>query len=137
MAIRRGEARDFEEIARIQAASPEASQWDVSDYAKYVLYVAEDEGKVAGFLVARSLGEGECELLNLAVAPSFRRRGAGSMLILALARDFPGSIFLEVRASNAGALALYKSLGFEVLSSRPGYYENPPDEAIVMKFHSC
>jgi [ribosomal protein S18]-alanine N-acetyltransferase len=48
-----------------------------------------------------------------------------------------GTVFLEVRESNRAALELYKSSGFQAISRRPGYYEFPPEAAIVMKFHSC
>ena len=92
------------------------------------------DGRVAGFLVVRSLGEGESEILNLAVAPENRRRGvARAMLLPAL----HGSVFLEVRESNRSAIAFYKSLGFQEVACRTDYYGNPPESAIVMKFHSC
>ena len=73
--IRRGGASDFPEIAAIQAASPAAAQWDVAGFSLYQLWVAEAENRIAGFLVARSLGEDECELLNLAVSPNSGGRG--------------------------------------------------------------
>jgi [ribosomal protein S18]-alanine N-acetyltransferase len=131
--IRRGGPADFPEIAAIQAASPESSQWSV---AGYDLWVAHHEGKLVGFLAARSVGAGERELLNLAVAPEARRRGVASALVREFRRE-AGMIFLEVRESNQAARKLYKSLGFEEISARPGYYEFPNETAIVMKFHSC
>jgi ribosomal-protein-alanine N-acetyltransferase len=136
-AIRRGEKRDFEEIAAIQTASPGAAQWKVADYAAFDLWVAVCENRVAGFLAARPLGAGECELLNLAVGPEFRRRGIARQLVSALAGACCGSVFLEVRESNLAARNLYKSMGFKEIGLRPGYYDLPPEAAIVMKFHSC
>ncbi len=136
-AIRRGDAGDFAKIADIQAASPEAAQWDIASYALYDLWVALCENRVAGFLMARSLGAGECELLNLAVAPEFRRRGIARALVRALAEYGEGTIFLEVRESNRAARKLYKSMGFQEVGTRHGYYDSPSEAAIVLKFHSC
>jgi ribosomal-protein-alanine N-acetyltransferase len=139
--VRPGDAGDLAAIASIQQASPEAAQWDVASYLQYSLRVAIYQDQVAGFLVSRALGglpgPGECEILNLAVSPDFRRLGVGRALVGSLLADFPGAVFLEVRASNAGAIRLYKSLGFQEFGLRSRYYEGPPEAAIVMKFHSC
>jgi ribosomal-protein-alanine acetyltransferase len=135
--IRRGLEADLPAIARIQAASPEASHWDPGGYLAYDLWVAVEGDRIAGFLVSRPLGQGEGELLNLAVEPEFRRRGAGKALVKAFLEGFPGGVYLEVRESNSAALNLYKCLGFQEVTRRQGYYESPPEAAIVMKFHSC
>lgn len=135
-AIRRGGPADFPDIASIQTASPQSSQWDVASYAEYDVWVALNENRVAGFLAARSLGAGECELLNLAVAPEARRQGLARALVQALTESSP-VIFLEVRESNEAALKLYNSMGFKEITRRPKYYEHPLEAAIVMKFHSC
>jgi len=135
--IRRGEQRDLAEIAAIQAASPEAAEWRCADYLQYDLCVAVCENRVAGFLAARTVAEGESEILNLAVAPEFRRRGCGRALVEAFLKRARGDVFLEVRSSNLHALGFYKSLGFQELTLRQDYYAAPPEAAIVMKFHSC
>jgi len=137
MTIRRGETRDLAEIAAIQAASPQGAQWDVAGYMQYDLAVAVEDERVAGFLAAQSLGAGEHELLNLAVAPRFRRAGVARKLLHWLCKQIDGSLFLEVRESNLAARNLYKSMDFEEVGRRPKYYESPPEAAIVMKFHSC
>jgi ribosomal-protein-alanine acetyltransferase len=137
MAVRRGEPGDLAEIRAIQNASPQAAQWDAADYLQYDLRVAVEGSRVAGFLVSRTLAPGESEILNLAVAPECRRRGVARALVEALTADFGGAVFLEVRASNAVARIFYKSLGFEEVTVRSEYYEEPPESAIVMKFHSC
>ena len=79
----------------------------------------------------------EREILNLAVVPDFRWKGVARALLDSTLRAFRGCFFLEVRESNAVAQEFYKSLGFKELSKRRGYYESPPETAIVMKFHSC
>jgi ribosomal-protein-alanine N-acetyltransferase len=92
---------------------------------------------VAGFLVSRALVEGEIELLNLAVAPEFRRRGVARKLVESLLAESPGVVYLEVRESNQSARKFYNHMGFQEVGSRSGYYQAPPEAAIVMKFHSC
>jgi ribosomal-protein-alanine N-acetyltransferase len=140
--IRRGEPGDREAIRRIQEASPGAAQWNPAEYSDYDLRVAVCEDEVVGFLVTRTLGkrnepEGECEILNLAVAPEARRRGVGRRLMEAFLDGFSGDIFLEVRESNVVARHFYNSLKFKEVSRRSEYYLSPTETAIVMKFHSC
>jgi ribosomal-protein-alanine N-acetyltransferase len=135
--IRRGEAEDLEVVAAIQSTSPEASHWPVADYMRYEFSVSVRAGTVAGFLVWRPLADGECELLNLVVAPEFRRQGVARQLLEPLLNRPGSEIFLEVRESNRAARNLYKSMGFREVSLRRKYYESPAETAIVMKFHSC
>jgi [ribosomal protein S18]-alanine N-acetyltransferase len=135
--VRPGGPGDLAEVAVIQAASPEAAQWDVSDYPRYHFSVLVCGIRVAAFLVSRTLVEGETELLNLAVAPEFRRQGVARKLVESLLAESPGVVYLEVRESNRSAREFYNHMGFQEVSSRPGYYRNPPEAAIVMKFHSC
>ena len=125
------------QVANIQAASPEAPHWNVADYLQYDFLVAVRESRVAGFLVSRRLAEGECEILNLAVAPDFRRQGIARDLCRKVLEGFRGAVYLEVRESNQAARDLYESLGFKELDRRYRYYYNPPEDAIVLKFHSC
>ena len=136
-AIRRGGADDLDAVAAIQEASPGAARWRVGDYLEQDFRVAIDGNRIVGFLVARTLAADEREILNLAVAPDFRRKGVARALLGSALRGFQGSVFLEVRESNGVAREFYKSLGFKELSKRYGYYDSPPETAIVMKFHSC
>ena len=132
MLIRSGRAEDLPAIAAIQSESPEAAQWKPGDYLQYDLRVAIEDGRIVAFLVA-----GESEIFNIAVAPSHRRQGLARELLRAFLNDSTEPVFLEVRASNHAARNLYKSLGFEEISVRNSYYQEPPEPAIVMKFHSC
>jgi [ribosomal protein S18]-alanine N-acetyltransferase len=135
--IRRGEPRDVAEIRIIQALCPQSAQWDPTEYLNYDLLVAALGMRLAGFLVGRTLAAREHELLNLAVAPEFRRQGIGRALLGAWMEHLEGAIFLEVRPSNTAARLFYKSLGFEEFTTRPEYYTDPSEEAVVLKFHSC
>jgi ribosomal-protein-alanine N-acetyltransferase len=93
-----------------------------------------------GFILARTLA-GEAEILTLAVAPLARRRGLAKRLVeaaivqsLAAGAD---SLFLEVAADNAPAIALYVGAGFETVGRRRGYYASPgggaAQDALVMR----
>jgi ribosomal-protein-alanine N-acetyltransferase len=135
MNVRAATVEDLAAIAEIQARSPEASQWEPASYLKYDCTVAIDT-RVLGFLVTRETAQGEREILNLAVAPSQRRRGVARALLQAeLARE-KTQWLLEVRASNQSALELYRNAGFRVTGRRESYYSNPLEPGIVMKFDS-
>ena len=134
--LRPGSGDDLALIAQIQAASPEASQWEVGEYLNYDLMVAVCDGRVAGFAVARRVAESESELLNLAVDPAFRQRGVGRRLVAALTSGHPCILWLEVRESNVKARKLYESLGFHEMGCRPDYYPGSCESAIVMKVYT-
>ena len=86
------------------------------------------------------MGVEEAELLTIGVAASQQRRGLGrSMLngMLAMAQDKNRQrVFLEVRASNVAAIALYRKVGFGEVGLRRGYYQNKNggEDATVMAF---
>ena len=139
IAVRRMAPADLPAVGRIQAASPEASQWTPRDYLAYAAVVATENGRVVGFAVARQIPPDELEVLNLAVDPPVRRRGVGRTLLKTLRSLLPRALYLEVRASNAAARAFYAASGFQESGVRKGYYPglgpagSPPDDAIVMK----
>lgn len=70
--------------------------------------------------------EPEVELLNIAVSPAHQGRGIGRALLEATLAQFESQhyqrCFLEVRASNAAAIALYERLGFNQIGLRKNYY---------------
>jgi ribosomal-protein-alanine N-acetyltransferase len=135
--IRRGVPADLAAVAAIQAASPEAPQWNVTDYLQYDLLVAVGGSEVRGFIAFRMPVASEREILNLAVAPGSRRQGIARELWKSLLQGFSGTVYLEVRETNQAARNLYNSLGFQEIGRRPLYYSSPLEAAIVMKFHSC
>lgn len=100
-------------------------------------WVAEDPaGQVVGYAFCREIA-GESELLNLAVTPMLRRGGVGARLLTAAldwARDRGArETFLEVRASNRAAIALYEREGFRAVGRRPDYYQAPAEDAILYR----
>ncbi len=137
ISLRAGAPGDAEAIRRIQAQSPEASQWSPEEYFGHHVVVAERKGRVIGFLVWRETAPGEYEILNLAVPPAERRLGVGRALLQEALERCRGTVYLEVRASNAAAMAFYAGFGFVEAGRRSGYYSHPDEDAVVMKFHSC
>jgi len=99
------------------------------------LVMTERDDPVAYFLAREILGT--AEVLNLAVMPEFRGRRLGAQLLdagLAAVRARGGSeVFLEVRASNAVAQALYAGRGFRTEGRRRGYYRKPDEDALVLR----
>ncbi len=93
--------------------------------------------KPAGFAVSYLAG-GEGELLNIAVLPEFRKGGIGKALLKGLLRETEKkgchAMFLEVRASNEAAVALYEGRGFQRVGIRKHFYENPREDALIMKY---
>ena len=92
---------------------------------RYCCLVAETRDMIVGHGIM-SVAAGECHLLNVCVHPMFQRLGIGRRMLrrlLALARrEEADSAFLEVRVSNAGAIELYRSEGFDEIGIRKGYY---------------
>lgn len=97
--------------------------------------VAEEQGEIAGYLLAREIA-GEAEILNLAVVPEARRGGLGGILLDAaleqLRRRGAERAWLEVRESNAAARALYARRGFTTAGRRSRYYRAPVEDALVL-----
>lgn len=140
MNLRALEPKDIPAVLSIQGSSAEASQWLRRDYERVAHgemqgWVVEGSQGVIGFLVARQIFR-EIEILNLAVAPTARLQGAGSMLLKEALRwgQSLGATraFLEVRASNQGALRFYASRAFEVTGRRPNYYSAPVEDALLL-----
>jgi ribosomal protein S18 acetylase RimI-like enzyme/glycosyltransferase involved in cell wall biosynthesis len=134
--IRPAAENDVPEITAIQQTAPESSPWHARDYLTFESQVALLNGRVAGFLVSRSVGDKEREILNIAVHPDFRRLHVATELLRAELSGHPGAHFLEVRESNAAARRLYEGLGFQAVGERPAYYDNPPETGIVMRILS-
>ncbi len=80
----------------------------------------------------------EATLFNIAVSPAFQRRGLGRALLEHLISELEQkqilTLWLEVRASNVAAIALYESLGFNEATIRRNYYPtaNGREDAIIM-----
>jgi ribosomal-protein-alanine N-acetyltransferase len=93
-------------------------------------------GRLIAYCVHRVILD-ELDISTLAVVEEWRRCGLGRWLlerVIELAeRRGVRSAFLEVRQSNWAALELYRSLGFEIVSNRRGYYQQPREDAFVLR----
>jgi ribosomal-protein-alanine acetyltransferase len=133
-------ASDAAAVAEIFGAAPEAARWRTQDLATLESAGAqawvevENEG-IIGAVAMREVS-GDAEILNLAVAADWRRRGIGKRLMetaLEAARERGATrVFLEVRESNAGARAFYARLGFSQDGRRPNYYRDPREDALLL-----
>ena len=78
----------------------------------------------------------ESHLINLAVAPAFRRKSVASQLLAHILMTVTGAccdhVMLEVRPGNAGAIAFYHRHGFRLAYRLEEYYRSPVEDALVM-----
>jgi ribosomal-protein-alanine N-acetyltransferase len=90
-------------------------------------------GKLLGYLICSRYAD-VWHLMNIAVDPASRRRGIASTLLTALLeRAGPAESYtLEVRPSNPEAIALYERFGFRSAGTRPRYYRDTGEDALVM-----
>ena len=139
--IRLFSAEDAQAVASLEKAAfsdpwSEESLLGMTDSVFYHLLCAAEDGEVCGYLAASSVA-GENEILRIAVSGSHRRRGIGASLLDSFIKERTtegdSEFFLEVRASNAPAIGLYTSLGFEFCGRRENYYKNPTEDAVLMR----
>jgi len=162
MAVHVRPARPSDQLRLVEIASHSvtAAQWNQAEYLKLfsigdpeaqpqaeagakpqlqsrTALVVEQDGNVVGFIVGRQV-EDEWQIENIAVTGTARRHGLGSRLVgelLDLVRSQGGkSVLLEVRESNRAARSLYEKWGFLEVGRRKTYYQNPPEDALVLKF---
>jgi [ribosomal protein S18]-alanine N-acetyltransferase len=140
LAIRPLEPRDIPAILELQNSCREAAQWPESAYrdldrAGESAWLAEQNGNIAGFLVARIVAA-EMEILNLAVRASLRRQGIATALLrdslLWGVQAGARRAFLEVRSSNTAARQFYAAHGFSLAGSRRNYYRAPDEDALIL-----
>ena len=98
--------------------------------------VAVEDDRVVGYIGSQSCGD-ETDVMNVAVHPDCRRRGIAESLIGVLVTELKNrgsrALMLEVRASNAPAIALYEKLGFYQVGCRKNYYRNPKEDALILR----
>ncbi|GAC1627409.1 MAG: ribosomal protein S18-alanine N-acetyltransferase [Candidatus Acidiferrum sp.] len=132
---------ETDRILEITLHSPEAARWTRKTIEKLGApgewaWVIESEGRIEGYLVVRMVMD-EAEILNLAVEQTERRQGRGTALLQESLTELEKSgvrqVFLEVRESNAPAIAFYSKHGFEMFGKRSGYYRDPEEAALCMK----
>ncbi|MGV8885892.1 MAG: ribosomal protein S18-alanine N-acetyltransferase [Microbacteriaceae bacterium] len=143
--LRRAHADDLDAIMAIETSTFESDAWSpqnmaselASPHAYYL--VAERDGveAYAGLFAPR--GSEQADIQTIAVNASARRQGLGRVLMQTMIGEARArgarELFLDVRADNPGAQALYESLGFEQIAVRAGYYQPDNVDALVMRLH--
>ena len=147
-ALRRATLDDLDAIMVLESATFESDAWSraimraelAHPHGYYLVVESSDSARdgldgYAGLLAPAGSGQGDIQ--TIAVAPAARRRGLGRTLMVALLdearRRAAAEVFLEVRADNPNAQALYLSLGFEQIAVRPNYYQPDGVDAHIMK----
>lgn len=148
VSIGRMTEHDLLEVVEIEESSG-LSRWGWAAYYaelqgnnRHLMLVARVAGehkrgrsKLAGYIVAR-MGADELHINNVAVREPYRRLGIGRALLDRILAEGQRSevprAFLELRAGNTAALALYEDCGFRVTARRSKYYSEPVEDALVM-----
>lgn len=102
-----------------------------NEYTRIML-ARTNSGDTAGYIVLSMTGD-DISIDDIAVSPQYRRNGIGKALLMWADEKYPDRNFLlEVRESNAPAISLYRSLGFEQVGFRKRYYRGPDEGAVLM-----
>ncbi len=136
-----GAEADIDAIVGLEAESftnpwsRETLVWELTNSDVTRVYLLRDGQTVLAFCVCWLIFD-ELHINTLAVAPAARRAGLATRLlreVMAESAAAGGKVAtLEVRASNAAALALYGRLGFQVAAQRPRYYTHPEEDALIL-----
>ena len=143
MIVRRATAADVDRIAEMEKICFPEEPWsremvaaEFSGLNPTRYFAAEEDGVIvayAGIWVIPPEGY----ITNVAVLPECRRKGIASAVLQKMIEDSLAEgvtdITLEVRVSNAPAIALYKSFGFEESGIRPKYYQDGEDALIMWR----
>ena len=138
--IRLMQAVDVEAVAKIER-SVQSHPWTLKQFqdavTAYQSTVIEVQGQVAGFCILQPVLD-EANLLLMAIDPAQQGQGLGYQLLeasVAMLKNNPVQIFLEVRESNLAAIKLYEKSGFHQIDLRKNYYPNANgsrEHAIIM-----
>ena len=132
---------DLEEVLRIEEENF-STPWTANSFFSFFIrndtyFACVFEGEELAGYAGLMLIAPEAELVNIAVKKSCQNKGIGRALldhVLAEAADRGiTDMFLEVRISNTTARKLYDKAGFTFLAIRKDYYEDPIEDALLMK----
>ncbi len=124
---------DVANIERICFAHP----WSKQDLKNQLdldtshFLVAVEDGRAVGYM-GLQIFSGEGYVTNVAVLPQYRQRGIAKALIDKALQNDMCFITLEVRESNTPAIRLYEKAGFKNVGTRPNFYTDPIEDAIIM-----
>ena len=138
--IRLMQAADVPAVAKIET-KVHSHPWTFKQFedavTAYQSTVIEQAGQVVGFCILQPVLD-EANLLLMAIDPAQQGKGLGYQLLdasIALLKNSPVQIFLEVRESNTAAIKLYEKTGFHQIDLRKNYYPNmngTREHAIIM-----
>lgn len=144
LTIRGAEVKDIRRLREVEEAGfivpwgEETLRQEIINQDRTSYLVAEIENEIVGYAGLWVIFD-EGHITRVAVDPKFRRRGIGQALVKALMENGSScgcnSFTLEVRNSNKEARYLYKSLDFEEIGLRPGYYELEEEDAVIMWYN--
>jgi ribosomal-protein-alanine N-acetyltransferase len=130
---------DLGEFARWEEANSSGALWSLSDlqqefaHPDSIMLAAVDGETLLGYAVIREMPDG-FELLNILVRADRRRLGTGNTLMQGIHERAGGeSVYLELRASNHAAAALYAGYGYEQVGLRERYYRDGEDAVLLMR----
>ena len=142
--IRRMKVEDVPAVHEIDVLSfslpwPERSfRFELAENPVSRGWVLEEDGRVAAMLVLWFIVD-EAHIATIAVHPDFRRKGLGEQILIHALRaaqtEGAQRAFLEVRAGNVAAQAMYKKYGFVEDGIRPKYYRDNNEDAILMSLN--
>ena len=126
------------ELERICFADPWSEKSVASELDnKWALWLVALEGDTVVGYIGSQTAVDETDVMNVAVHPDHRRQGIAEALIEKLVLELKArgshALMLEVRASNAPAIALYEKLGFLQVGLRKNYYRNPKEDALILR----
>lgn len=137
---RRMKPEDVPAVSRLEQETF-SMPWSEKDFLDMVekedarYYVAEREGQLLGCCGLLMIA-GEGNITNVMVAPWARNQGIGTEMLRHLlsegSREGMTAYTLEVRVSNAAAIHVYEKLGFVSEGIRPGFYEKPEEDAMIL-----
>jgi ribosomal-protein-alanine N-acetyltransferase len=146
LTIRRAQPADIPQIVAVERIAFN-DPWDERTLRESLafypetFFVAKDNGEIAGFVAGGVEDTGEevyGHVMNLAVAPEYRRRGIGQQLIRRLEQEYTvlgaSGVQLEVRIGNTGAQEFYRRLGYREVFQIACYYANDEDALVMMKW---
>ncbi len=133
-------AADLPEIWNIEQFLP--GPWtfnQLRDELKFPMgwhFTLKSAAGIHGYIFGITIA-GEAEIRKLAVHRHFRRQGLGHRLLERVWRHLSAqkaiACFLEVREENTAATALYRKNLFQTIGNRPNYYQQPPDNALILR----
>ncbi|HEV7700661.1 MAG TPA: ribosomal protein S18-alanine N-acetyltransferase [Pyrinomonadaceae bacterium] len=126
------------------------SPWSAQSYFEEIknprsimLRLVSDENHTLGFVVGRLVAGGDidvsvdAEIYNIAITTAHQRYGYGQLMLDRFLRECNDkaveNVYLEVRESNAKAISFYRKNGFEQVQTRPNFYNDPREHALLMR----